>query len=368
MPVWQGLRYSTLYPGIDLDIRDVEGQLALVWTMKPGASIEQVRLKIDGADGATVGGVDRIFLHTTIGMVEMPPFVLSDGRLLRATLTDGSLQLQTTTDYLASTAIDSPNNTPIELESSTFLGGSLDDVARGIAIDSDGNEYVVGSSLSLDFPTTPGAFDVTANGNYDVFVAKLGSFGSRLVFGTYLGGNGDDYGRSIALDKSGAIYVTGTTISSTFPTTAGAYDATPNGSTDAFIVKLDSSGGSLVYGTYIGGSANERIQSIAVDATGAAYIVGDTESSNFPTSVGAYDRQYGGGSTAIGDAFVAKLSPSGSSLNYSTFLGGTGEDWGNSVAIDGNGSAYVVGWTGSGDFPVTAGNFGSAFAAGHDHR
>ncbi len=249
---------------------------------------------------------------------------------------------------------------------STFLGGNDSDSGTGIAVDAAGDAYVRGHTESTNFPTTAGAFDITFNGGtLDAFVAKLNASGSALVYSTYLGGSGSDSSYpagAIALDATGSAYVTGTTSSANFPTTAGAFDTAYNGNEDAFVAELNTSGSALVYSTYVGGSGNDEGWGIAVDAAGSAYVTGLTSSSNFPTTAGAFDTTYNGN----GDAFVAELNTSGSGLVYSTYLGGSSGDQGNSVALDAVGNVYVAGQIASSDFPTTPGAFQTSSGGGED--
>jgi hypothetical protein len=243
---------------------------------------------------------------------------------------------------------------------STYLGGSADDVGLAIAVDAFGNAHVAGPTFSSNFPTTAGAFDTTYNGAGDGFVTKLDPVGSMLLYSTYLGGSGGDQGFGIAVDSAGNTYVTGLTGSSNFPTTTGAVDTSFNGILDAFVTKLNPSlagSASLVYSTYLGGSGEDLGLGITVDTAGNAYVTGSTSSTNFPTSVGAVDATFNG----VVDAFVTKLNPAGSTLLYSTYLGGSGEDRGFGIALDASGSAYVTGGTNSGDFPTTAGAVDTTF-------
>jgi hypothetical protein len=243
---------------------------------------------------------------------------------------------------------------------STFLGGSGSDMGHGIAVDAGGAAYVTGTAAS-GFPTTTGAFQTTyGGGTSDAFVSKLNAAGSMLVYSTFLGGSSTDDGWGIAVDATGAAYVTGLTASSTFPTTVGAFDVGHNGLNDAFVSKLNPSLtgiASLVYSTFLGGNSNEQGYGIAVDATGA-YVTGLTSSSSpttgFPTTSGAYDTSHNGSN----DAFVSKLNTTGSMLLYSTFLGGTGDDQGRGIAVDAGGT-YVTGVAapGSPNFPTTSGAY-----------
>ncbi|MBI2340886.1 MAG: SBBP repeat-containing protein [Deltaproteobacteria bacterium] len=253
---------------------------------------------------------------------------------------------------------------PVGLIYSTYLGGAGYDGVNmgGITVDDSGNVYITGRTDSSDFPTTVGAFDRSIGGPSDVFVVKLDETGA-LLYATYLGGNGSEIGIDIATDASGNAYVTGFTNSSDFPTTAGALDPTFNGSNDAFIVKLDPTGTSLLYSTYLGGEGLDEGFGIDIDLAGSVYVTGTTQSSGFPTTSDAFDTTFNG----IADVFVAKLDVSGattgsSSLLYGTYLGGSGSDngsfpAGHGLAVDAAGNAYVTGRTSSTDFPVTADAF-----------
>ena len=240
---------------------------------------------------------------------------------------------------------------------STFVGGNFEEEGYGIAVDGAGAAYVTGWSCSSDFPTTPGAFRRIRNGSTDdAFVVKMNPAGSGLAYGTYLGGSEVDHGQGIAVGSGGVAYVTGWTRSANFPTTAGAYDRVFNGgSEDAFVVKMNPAGSALAYGTYLGGSDDERGYGIAVDTAGSAYVTGHTESASFPTTAGAFDRSYNGSYDHPYDGFVAKLNATGSALTYSTFLGGGHNDGGTGIAVLPSGLAYVVGGTQSSDFPTTVG-------------
>jgi hypothetical protein len=228
---------------------------------------------------------------------------------------------------------------------STYLGGSGLDSGDSIAVDSSGNAYVTGETSSTDFPTV-NAIQPTNHGSDDAFVTKINADGSALVYSTYLGGSGEDWGPGIAVDSFGTAYVTGYTQSTDFPT-VNAIQPTNHGSGDAFVTKINADGSALVYSTYLGGSGNDSGQSIAVDSSGSAYVIGITSSTDFPT-VNAIQPTYHGNI----DAFVTKINGDGSALVYSTYLGGSGGDQGYGIAADSSGNAYVIGLTDSTDFPT----------------
>ncbi|MDP2659855.1 MAG: SBBP repeat-containing protein, partial [Dehalococcoidia bacterium] len=191
----------------------------------------------------------------------------------------------------------------------TFVGGSGGDFVQGIAVDGSGAAYFTGFTASADFPTTPGAYDTSFNGGFrDAFVSKLNPAGAALAYSTFLGGSLMDETYAIAVDASGATYVTGFLASADFPTTPGAYDTSFGGTYDAFVVKLNPAGSALAYSTYLGGTGFDVGLGIAVDGSGGAYVTGYTYDNNFPTTPGAYDTSFNGGAY---DAIVTKLVPGG---------------------------------------------------------
>jgi hypothetical protein len=234
----------------------------------------------------------------------------------------------------------------------TYLGGSGRDEGRGVAVDSAGNVWIAGVTESGDFPTL-GAADSTLGGSGDAFVVRLAADGS-LQASTLFGSDGADRALALRLDASGNAYVTGETSGVNFPTTTGAYDQTPNGDFDAFAVKFSPSV-AILYSTLLGGPGFDHGLALTVDGTGSAYITGKA-SGGFPVTAGAYDTTPNGGY----DMFVTKLTPSGSALAYSTYVGGDAWDEGLGIAVDGDGNAYFTGNVQSLDYPVTPGAVGGA--------
>jgi hypothetical protein len=242
---------------------------------------------------------------------------------------------------------------------STYFGGGNDrpDIATAVAADTSGNCYVTGFTNAADFPTVKPL--QTFVGPTDVFVAKFDPGGTPR-YSTHFGGNADDEGMGIAVDKVGNAYVTGETESLQFPTTAGALSRScvavgtrgpmrqvcQGG--DSFVFKLSADGSTLIYSTYLNGVGFETGRSIAVDGDGSAYVTGFTGSSDFPV-IDALQSKFGGGKY---DAFVIKLNPNGSALEYSTYLGGLGDEGGYGIAVDHAGNAYVAGYTNSSNFPT----------------
>ena len=234
---------------------------------------------------------------------------------------------------------------------STYLGGGLADLARGIRVGPAGDAYVAGSTASTDFPTaSPVQPAKGAGADTDAFVTRLNPAGSALVFSTYLGGALADVANGIAVDGAGAAYVAGSTASTNFPTAAPLQAAKGAGTTtDGFVTKLPAAGAPLTWSTYLGGGAADSANAIAVDGTGAAYVTGAAASTDFPV-VAAFQATKGGGPEP--DVFVTKMAPSGAALTFSTFLGGLEQDQGSAIAVDGTGSVHVSGIANSELFPV----------------
>jgi cold shock CspA family protein len=245
------------------------------------------------------------------------------------------------------------NSTGIALIYSTYIGGSSVDIGNGIAVDGSGNAYIAGFTYSTDYDITPGAFQTTNEGDADVFVTKLNSTGIALIYSTYIGGTNYDVGLGIAVDVSGNAYITGNTYSTNYDITPGAFQTTNQGQGNVFVSKLNSTGTALLYSTYIGGNSVDYGNAIAIDVSGNAYITGNTESTDYDITPGAFQTTYGGAR----DGFVTKLNSTGSGLIYSTYIGGSDDDRGFAIAIDGSGNAYITGYTYSADFDTTAGAF-----------
>jgi hypothetical protein len=347
------LRYHEIYPGIDLIYRIQDGNMKYEFVVQPGADSNAILMRYSNAN--------------SIKISEDSVSVLKDGQVMQDTglwayqhctgLEDVPCMFRSQDEFTVNFAVgeyDRSQNLVIDpaihLAYSTFLGGSTHDYGRAIAVEA-GYAYVTGYTSSSDFPTA-NAYDSTFNGNIDCFVAKFATDGQSLVYSTYLGGSNSEYGYAIAVE-AGYAYITGCTSSSNFPT-ANAYDSTYNGGNeDCFVTKLATNGQSLVYSTFLGGSVYDCGYAIAVEA-GCAYIIGTTSSSNFPT-INAYNSTCNGAA----DCFVTKLATDGQSLVYSTFLGGSTNDYGRAIAVEA-GYAYITGYTESSDFP-TANAYDSTF-------
>jgi hypothetical protein len=236
------------------------------------------------------------------------------------------------------------------LEFSTYLGGNYIDYGNAVAVDASGNVSVTGSTGSPDFPTTAGA--QVDQPDVDAFVTVLDASGTQVLFSTYMGGSLTDYGYAVVTDGAGCVYMAGRTDSANFPTVRAFQRDTGDSRADGFVAKYDPNAARIVFSTYFGGSGWDTINGVATDTLGTVYIAGGTSSPNLPTlNAIQVDPNH---SSPDSDAFVAKLDTAGSSLLYSTYLGGKFDDVALSLAVDVVGSAYVTGYTESTDFPTIA--------------
>ena len=473
VPHFSRVQYDEVYPGINLVFHSREGRLEYDFLVRPGADTTKIQLEIEGTSGITLDHDGNLLLHTSSGVLrqEKPvvyqetagervrvdaQFVLSSSKHVAIRISDYDRGKPLVIDPVISfsatlgqgggqttVALGPTGNVyiinastplaPLGTISVTELDPMLSQVlysthfgpantgsgnpsgAGGLAVDSSGNAYVTGSTTSTSFPTTPGAYQTTGgdainppqSAQTDAFLTKLGPTGA-IVYSTYLGGNAGDGGAAVAVDASGSAYVVGGTQSSNFPTTPGAYQQPqagtwgafvtkfkPDGSgllystiirtgilgtvlsaiavdsggnaylggvgtpaalilthpvNDGFVAKVNPTGTNLVYSKLIGGTGDDFVNGIAVDTSGNVYIAGTTNSTDFPTTAGALQVNYGGGRY---DAFAAKLSPDGATVIYATYLGGSGDDRGAAIAINSAGNATIVGSTTSLDFPVS---------------
>jgi len=348
VPNYGRARYRSVYPGIDLVFYGHDGgDVEYDWIVSPSADPSRIRLRFENA---TRLRVDRqgdlvIELGETAYRQKKPVAYQNVGG--KRVEVDATWRLHGKDAWIRIGTYDRTRPLIIDpvLYYSTYLGGSGNDYAYAVAVDGLGNTYVTGGTASTNFPTT-NPLQGSLRGTNDVFVTKINAAGTAKIYSTFLGSGGVDEGRGIAVNSLGEVYVTGSAGFSDFPT-KNAIQATWGGSGDAFLTKLDSTGASLVYSTYLGGSAIDYGTAIALDPAGNAYVTGVTFSTNFPT-VNAFQSAKG----LQQDAFVAKINPSGSAYLYVTYLGGNNVDEAYGIATDTSGNAYLTGWTQSTNFPM----------------
>ena len=357
------VEYHDLYPGVDLVYYGNQAgggvRLEHDFVVRPGSDPAKIRLGFEGVERLELNASGELVLRLPDGgeLIQHAPVIYQESEGTRVTLTGGYvIHGGNPEDPAASPSIGftvaayDPGKTlyidPL-LSYSTYLGGTDYDFAYGIAVDTAGCAYVTGWSYSADFPTKK-PIQLGNAGGVDVFVAKLNAAGNALLYSTFVGGSGDDYGLGIAVDTTGAAYVTGYTDSTDFPTVAGGISAVNAGSTDAFVFKINATGTALSYSTYLGGTGDDYATGIAVGTTGMAYVTGYTSSTNFPTTT-----PYQAAKAGLVDAFVVKLNAAGTAAVYSTYLGGAGEDYATAIALDTTGRVYITGYTKSVNFPMS---------------
>jgi hypothetical protein len=340
------IKYEQIYPGIDLAFYGDQNQLEYDFLVGVGGDPQVINLSFDGVEQLSVDRGGELLMETRSGfMRQHKPVVYQD--------VDGSRR-RIACNYVVRSGRrvgfelgEYDHSKPLVIDPvltySTFLGGTDSDFGRDIFVDSNGNAYITGRTASVDFPLQ-NPKQTTRSGFSDVFITKLNASGTAVIYSTYLGGSGSEFGSSIAVDSNGNAYVGGYADSNNFPTVNPIQPF--GGFIDCFITKLDATGANLVYSTYLGGTDYEYVFGLALDATGSVYVTGFTQSTDFPTTNPLQASRSGGS-----DAFVTKLNPSGNSKVYSTYLGGNSYEEGDAIAVDSAGNAYITGYTYSSDFP-----------------
>jgi len=386
VPTYARVEYASVYPGVDLVYYGNQRQLEFDFVVAAGSSPKLIRLRFAGVNELKLDPDGDLTIVAKNGKIAFHKPVIYQTINGQRHIVDGKFSL------LGGNAIgfslgdyDRQRAVVIDpaLAYSTYLGGSTGSTGTAIAVDKSGSAYVTGATADANFPVTKGVFQSenrAGAGVLNAFVTKLNPAGTHLVFSTYLGGTGDgigdgDQAMAIAVDASGNSYVTGYAYSSNFPL-KNPYQSTnkgaPNNLSNPFVTKLNPTGTALIYSTYLGGSSNvngidqgDRALGIAVNADGNAFVVGSTYSTDFPVTSRAYQSVDKAAPLDSPNAFVTQFDPAGTSLVYSTYLGGTGITtpccyWGDGargIAVDTAGNAYVSGEAASLDFPVTPGAF-----------
>ncbi len=338
------LRYREVFPGADLVFYGDEGQLRYDFVLRPGANPRKVVVAFDGIGAMEPQPSGELLLQAKGGVLRLGvPYVYQLAS--NGTHRPVAARYRSRGGNRIGFELDAYDpSLPVVIDPvvqySSFAGSSGEDAGLAVRADAQGSAYVAGFSGSSDI---------------QAFVTKFSPDGSRIIYTTYLGGSGIDIATGLALDRQGNVYICGSTSSTDFPAARGfgpSYGGGPSRLLgDGFVVKLDASGSSIVYGSYLGGSGGDAAKAIAVDEQGSAYITGYTASLDFPMR-GALQPVNRGGEYLKSDAFVVKVNPAGTALEYATYLGGNGDDAGLAVTVDNTGNAYVAGATHSPNFPV----------------
>lgn len=358
--------YQDVYDGIDLRFRGSHGHLEYDFEIQPFADPSLIRVHLAGVDSLSLNQDGSLTIHTRLGaLTELPPvsYQLDGDNILPrqgeyVLLDDGTFGFSLGPEYDPSLPLIID---PV-LVWGSFLGGSGSDQARAIAVDADSNMYVTGYATSFDFPLQnpfDSVYEDSGTGFRDAFVAKFSPDGDSLIFSTYLGGSGaDDRAYDIEVDAEGNTYVCGSTSADDFPL-AAPLQSSRAGSSDAFVAKLNSTGDGLIFSTYLGGSDGDAASALTVDQAGRVCLAGNTAATDFPLGASPFDDVLDGST----DSWLARLSPTGDALEIGTYLGGSDADYGVGIAHDSLNGMYIVGYTGSSDFPVQNA-FDSSFGGG----
>jgi hypothetical protein len=375
VPLYSQVQYKSVYPGIDMVYYGSQRQLEYDFVVAPGADPSIIALSFEGADRVEVNPEGDLLIH-------------AQGKVLRQQKPAVYQEVNGKQQAVDSRFVMKGNRVGFQLGSydaarpliidpvltySTFLGDEVDDDnGFDVAVDADGNAYVVGQTLGEVFPTEDPLQSVNADANFDVFVTKFNPSGSALIYSTYLGGTTDEAAYSVALDSDRNVYLTGYTDSMDFPrqnamqqscgsVIPGPFSLLQCEEDEAFVTKIAAAGNHLIFSTYLGGSAPDRGRGIAVDSSNNVYVTGFTYSFNFPTTHAiqpflnnAASLQASRDDCCTNDAFLTKLEPGGQFRVYSTFIGGPQDDVAMDVAVDSSGNAYLTGFTDSTELNPTA--------------
>jgi hypothetical protein len=321
VPVYDRVVYRDLWTGVDLIVRPVNGGMQYAYSKAPPFPAEESPFTFDGAQVITREQDGSSEIEVAGVSLKDRPTAPSDPDGLERSLNWGDPS-PTVPESLPGTGETTTLTGSLVFSWGTFIGGTDMDRTHGVTLDAEGRPIVIGYTRSLDFPIGHGGWDTSHNGGYDVFILKMDTAGSRIIWATFLGGAGEDRPMDIKLDSVGNLLVGGTTTSANFPTTPGAWDRTLGGNRDGFLSKFNPDCTQLIWGTYLGGTANddaEFVWNIEMGLGDQPVVCGRTDSQDFPTTPGAYDRDFAGGGL---DGFVARLRADGEAPVWSTYIGG----------------------------------------------
>lgn len=348
---YEKVEYRNIWPGVNQVYYGNQGELEYDFIVAPGISPNIIRVTFPGADSLRIDQSGELVLSVCGSEIRQHAPVIYQQRNGQREIISGRYVLYTNNGRqevgFEISKYDTSRTLVIDpvLIYSTYFGGSSFDSGESLTIDSAGNVYLTGITLSTNLPTA-GAFRPGNSGGEDAFITKINALGNALTYSTYLGGNGNDEGKDIAVDSAGNVYITGLTQSTNFPTQNPSQSAYGGGPTDGFIAKLNATGNGLVYSTYHGGSDEDVSLGVSVDTANSAIVCGQTRSANFPVASAAQTTYQGSL-----DAFVTKFRADGSGYTFSTYLGGTDIDAALGIAVDNSSNIYVTGRTRSTAFP-----------------
>lgn len=346
--------YKSLYKNIHLKVYGIEKQIEYDWIVKPGGDPNNIRFQYQNVKSTRIDENGNLVIETRLGeLIHRRPVSYQEIEGKRVEVNVDFKKLSTNDYGFRVGSYDTGRELiidPVVLVYSTYLGGGNNDHIFALAVDSSGCAYVTGNTFSTNFPTEDAYQNSLGGGIRDSFLVKFSSSGNDLVYSTYFGGSGDDTGEAIQVDSSGRPYVVGYTDSTDFPLKNAYQNTYSGGDEDVTITIFSSSGGSLVYSTYLGGNGMDEAFALALDSSKNMYITGHTSSTDFPTASAYRDTFTPSGQNAY-DAFITKIAASGSSLVYSTYLGGNGKETGYGIAVNGS-NAYITGLTYSTNFPL----------------
>ena len=344
LPAFSAVRYRALYPGIDMVYR-AASRIKSEFVVAPGADPSRIRMRFSTGQSLSVEKDGSLRVKSPEGELrdeQLEVFQVIAGRRVKVAARFSVSESQVAGFELG--AFDPAKELVIDpvISYSSYLGGSRIDQITAVAVDAAGAAFVSGWTDSQNFPVLSSIR--VFSGSVDAFVAKIGPSGT-LEWATFIGGSGDDRALGVAVDPLGNSFIVGYTTSTNFPTVS-PLQATKSGGRDVFVTKLNPAGSAIVYSTYWGGSGNDQANGVAVDAYGQPYVVGDTDSANFPTKF-PWQSALGG----LRDAFHFKIGVNGT-ISYSTYAGGSGDDRGMTVAITDTLTPYIAGCTSSNNFPT----------------
>ena len=359
VPAWDTVSLGETAAGIAVAVRAHGNTVEKIFTVRPAADPAAIDVEVQGAEALAVDqdGALRVRRPGGDALFSAPVAYQDSGGQRR--YVPAAYRVRGRHYGFEVGAYDAALPLVIDpLLAATYIGGDNVDQAYAVATDAAGNIYVAGRSTSTNYPTMPGAYNGTFAGNYDIVISKFGGSLTNLIASTYLGGSGQDVVAALALSASGQVYVAGYTASSNYPTTVGAWSRVSGGGPfDGVVSKLDGSLTNLLASTYLGGTGTDALNALMPDASGRVYVAGYSSSTNYPTTAGAWNQTHSG---PFFDAVITRLDAALGTVQVSTYLGGSDNDWAESLALGADGSVVVAGRTSSTNYPTTPGAYARA--------